>query len=89
MNNNNRQHPPNKITHNNKVVTSPIQITISYSIDRINKIRNCFKQQTYDPIKLLTELIPPTIEIFQFILVTESQIIKLINKLPNSNCKGY
>ena len=37
----------------------------------------------------MRQLIPPTKNKFQFKRVTDSQIIKLINKLPNSNCKGH
>ena len=37
----------------------------------------------------MRKLIPPTKNKFQFKRVTDSQIIKLINKLPNSNCKGH
>ena len=37
----------------------------------------------------MRQLIPPTKNKFQFKRVTDSQIIKLINKLPNWNCKGH
>ena len=37
----------------------------------------------------MRQLIPPTKNKFQFKWITDSQIIKSINILPNSNCKGH
>ena len=86
------QHPPSKITHNNKTITSPKDICIianQFFTDKINEIRSKFYQPSCKPIEILEQLIPRNKNEMVIPLITISQVVEIIKNLPETNSTGF
>ena len=64
-------------------------ISNNYFIQKIINIRNTFTANKFDPMVILNKLIPPNKNNMIFPLITKEKTLKLIDRLPTTNAKGY
>ena len=84
--------PPRHINHNNRPVTSLrkiANIANRHYIDKIDKIRNNFKQHRLTHIDLLKMIILQPTSTFRLPYITLEQTIKLIQNMKTSNKTGH
>ena len=87
-----KAHPPSKLIHKNKLVSSPqaiANIQNQFYIDKIAEIRNTFKKSDISPIKILEKLRPKVKNKMLIPPITIIKTLKIIKKLKNSNSTGW
>ena len=91
-NKSNKQNVPNIINDNNIKVTSPkklSEIANNFFINKINKIKSTFTKTQITPIQILSKLRPRVNEKLEIPPIKQSEMIKIIISLKNSNCTGH
>ena len=92
INKSNKYNPPTTIKTKEGYVTSPRQIAQlanSYFINKIKLIRESFSNVGIDPIEILRILIPKVQSSFKLEPIHNSETVKILKKLKNSNSTGY
>ena len=87
-----KPHPPNRLIHDRKIVSSPQRIAEIQNIHYINKIakiREKFQAHNVDPMDILQKLRPKNKNSFELPLISVSQTKKIIRGLSNSNSTGW
>ena len=92
INNDNKSNPPRTIICNNKVIyrlSDICNIANTFYIDIIKTIRGKFRPSTISSLDILTLLIPRTNDDFTIPLAKTKDIMKIIDKMPNSLATGH
>ena len=89
---NSKAHPPSKLLHKNKLISSPkaiADIQNQFYVKKIKEIRKSFSKSDISPIKILEKLRPRVKNKLHIPPITISKTIKIIKKLKMSNSTGW